>query len=438
MPNKEPIKKHKPMSWPPLQEKTTHLQKRLRAEKRFRFYGKFAVCLSIAILAILLATIGWNARTALHRTVLTLEVPLDPVLIDVDEIYKESHNFADLAKGDLQAPVYAALQKIFPEASIRDLQKLVSRGAGVIVWQYLQEHPDQLGQKAILQVPASSDVDMAAKSDFDRSTPEMDRRLSDIQLSRLESLQSIGALNVQFNWKLFTSNDSREPELAGVLGSLIGSLLTMLVTVAFALPVGVAAAIYLEEFAKRNRFNTAIETNINNLAAVPSIVFGLLGLAIFLGFFGMPRSAPIVGGLVLGLMTMPVIIIATRSSLNAVPPSIREGALALGASPVQAVFHHVLPLAMPGIMTGTIIGMARALGETAPLLMIGMVAFIAATPDGFLSPASVLPVQIFIWADSAERGFVEKTAAAIILLIIFLLFMNGLALCLRHKFEKKW
>ncbi|TAH35375.1 MAG: phosphate ABC transporter permease PstA [Alphaproteobacteria bacterium] len=426
------------MSWPPLLEKTTHLQRRLRAEKRFRWYGKLAVTLSIAVLVMLLSLIGWNARTAIYQTVLNVEVSLDPAIIDVDEIYKESHNFSDLYKGDLQAPIVAALQKIIPDAEPRDLQKLISRGASSDVWQYMQKNPDKLGQTVQLQIPASSDVDMAVKNGLNRSTPEIDRRLNDIQLSRVESLQSAGVLETIFNWRFFTAGDSREPELAGILASLVGSLLTMLVTVLFALPLGIAAAIYLEEFAPKNRFTTIIETNINNLAAVPSIVYGLLGLAIFLGFLGMPRSAPLVGGLVLGLMTMPVIIIATRSSLDAVPPSIREGALALGASPVQAVFHHILPLAMPGIMTGTIIGMARALGETAPLLMIGMVAFITSTPDGFLNPSSVLPVQIFIWADSAERGFVEKTAAGIVLLIIFLLFMNGLALYLRHKFEKKW
>jgi phosphate transport system permease protein len=240
------------------------------------------------------------------------------------------------------------------------------------------------------------------------------------------------------NFAFFTTGDSREPELAGVLGALTGSALTMLVTLVLCLPIGILAAIYLEEFAPKNRLTTIIEVNINNLAAVPSIVFGLLGLAVFLNFFGLPRSAPLVGGLVLALLVLPTIIIASRAALKAVPPSIREAALGIGASHQQAVFHHVLPMAMPGVLTGTIIGMAHALGETAPLLMIGMVAFIVDVPGGVTQAATVLPVQIFLWSDLPEVGFQAKTAAAIIVLLLFLFLMNGVAIWLRKKFERRW
>lgn len=268
--------------------------------------------------------------------------------------------------------------------------------------------------------------------------PEDERRVSDLEAVWLADLDARGQITSNFNWDFFSRGDSREPELAGVLGGLVGSLLTMAVTLALCLPIGVLAAIYLEEFAPKNRWTELVEVNINNLAAVPSIVFGLLGLAVFLNFFGMPRSAPIVGGLVIALMVLPTIIIASRAAIRAVPPSIREGALGIGASHQQAVFHHVLPLAMPGIMTGTIIGMAHALGETAPLLMIGMVAFVVDIPTSFTSAASVLPVQIFSWADLPEIAFQAKTAAAIIVLLVFLFVMNGLAIILRRRFERRW
>ena len=248
------------------------------------------------------------------------------------------------------------------------------------------------------------------------------------------TLKGAGGLSLEF----LTGSDSTEAARAGVWGALKGSLLTILVTMAIAFPVGVLSALYLEEFAPRNRWTDMIEVSINNLAAVPSIIFGLLGLAVFLNFMHLPRSAPLVGGLTLALMTMPVIVIAGRNAIKAVPPSIRDGAMALGASPVQVVFHHVLPLALPGILTGTIIGMARALGETAPLLMIGMRAFIASPPSGITDPSSVLPVQIFLWSDEVDRAFVEKTSAAIIVLLVFMLLMNGLAIYLRNKFERRW
>jgi phosphate transport system permease protein len=267
-------------------------------------------------------------------------------------------------------------------------------------------------------------------------TPEGNRKVSDQEIAFLEQLRP--KVERSFNWRFLTAGDSRDPELAGIRGALVGTALTLTITLLLCLPIGVMAAIYLEEFAPKNRITDAIEVNINNLAAVPSIVFGLLGLAVFLNFFGMPRSAPLVGGITLALLVLPTIIIASRAALKAVPPSIKEAALGVGASKQQAIFHHVLPLAMPGIMTGTIIGMAHALGETAPLLMIGMIAFIVDVPHGFTDAATVLPVQIYLWSDLPEAAFKAKTAAAIIVLLMFLFVMNGAAIWLRKKFERRW
>jgi phosphate transport system permease protein len=289
-----------------------------------------------------------------------------------------------------------------------------------------------------LWVPADDDVDMVAKGHIDRKVPEADRRVKDNQMAWIDRFQEQGRLEKRFNTTFFTAGDSREPELAGIRGAVTGSFYTLLVTLVLSFPIGVAAAVYLEEFAPKNRWTDLIEVNINNLAAVPSIVFGLLGLAVFLNFFGLPRSVPLVGGLVLTLMTLPTIIIASRAALKSVPPSIREAALGVGASRTQMVMHHVLPLALPGMLTGTIIGMAQALGETAPLLMIGMVAFIVDIPGGFTDPSTVLPVQIFLWADSPERAFLERTSAAIMVLLAFLVTMNAAAVFLRKKFERRW
>ena len=279
---------------------------------------------------------------------------------------------------------------------------------------------------------------MFVKGHIPRDVPETERRVSDKQIGWIDQLTAAGRLEKRFNRTFFQNGDSREPELAGIRGAAMGSFYTLIVTLALSFPVGVAAAVYLEEFAPRNRWTDLIEVNINNLAAIPSIVFGLLGLAVFLNVMNLPRSASTVGGLVLTLMTLPTIIIASRASLKSVPPSIREAALGVGASKMQTIVHHVLPLAMPGMMTGTIIGMARALGETAPLLMIGMVAFIVDVPRGFNDPATALPVQIYLWADSPERAFVERTSAAILVLLAVLLCMNGLAVYLRNRFERRW
>ena len=291
----------------------------------------------------------------------------------------------------------------------------------------LVENPNLVMGKTSFWLPTSSDIDRAAK---DRSTPEAERDYA--------ALTKAGEVRQSFNMQFLTGSDGTDPARVGIWGALKGSLITMVVTLFLAFPVGVLAAVYLEEYAPKNRFTDLIEVSINNLAAVPSIIFGLLGLAVFLQFLSMPRSAALVGGLTLALMTMPVIVIAARNAIKAVPPSIREAAMGVGASPIQVVFHHVLPLAIPGIMTGTIIGMARALGETAPLLMIGMRAFTTTPPDGLTDPATVLPVQIFLWSDEVNRGFVEKTSAAIIVLLVFLLTMNAIAVYLRNRFETRW
>jgi phosphate transport system permease protein len=302
----------------------------------------------------------------------------------------------------------------------------------------VQDNPALIGKHERLTMLAGTDVDQFLKGRISRNLPEIARPLSDQQLAWIDTLKSRAGLHLGFGSGFLSNGDSREPEQAGVWGAVVGSLFTLLVTLLVSFPIGVAAAIYLEEFARRNRWNDLIEVNINNLAAVPSIVFGLLGLAVFLNFFGMPRSAPLVGGLVLSLLTLPTIIIASRAAVKAVPPSIREAALGMGASKLQVVTHHVLPLAMPGVLTGAIIGMARALGETAPLLMIGMVAFIVDVPHGIRDASTALPVQIFLWADSPERAFVEKTSGAILVLLGFLVAMNGTAIWLRRRFEKRW
>jgi phosphate transport system permease protein len=320
----------------------------------------------------------------------------------------------------------------------RALSSLVSTGAMYQLQAMVLADPSLVGQTIRMWVPADDDVDMYRKGRISAEVPEGERRLSDKQLAWIDAMAAQDRLELKFNTALFTNGDSRDPELAGILGALKGSFYMLLVTLGLSFPIGIAAAVYLEEFAPKNRWTDLIEVNINNLAAVPSIVFGLLGLAVFLNYFGMPRSAPLVGGLVLTLMTLPTIIIASRAALKSVPPSIREAALGVGASKMQTVFHHVLPLAMPGMLTGTIIGMAQALGETAPLLMIGMVAFIVDIPGGPLDPSTVLPVQVYLWADSPERAFVERTSAAIMVLLAFLIAMNTFAVIMRKRFERRW
>jgi phosphate transport system permease protein len=414
------------------------LKKRYRAERRFRFYGVLSIASAIAFLIFLLLTILGNGLPAFKKTYIKLDIAFDPEALAITDLNDEDQ----LRSADYMGAIRKALQTVFPEVQERrerrELYALISSGAEYRLADKFRASPEWLGTTQSVWLYASGDVDTYYKGHINRELPESERRLNDRQLAWLDRLEAADAVKQGFNRVLLNSGDSREPELAGIRGALVGSFYTLLITLMLSFPIGVAAAIYLEEFAPRNKWTDLIEVNINNLAAVPSIVFGLLGLAVFINFFGLPRSAPLVGGLVLTLMTLPTIIIASRSAIKAVPPSIREAALGVGASKMQTVLHHVLPLALPGMLTGTIIGMARALGETAPLLMIGMVAFIVDVPRGFADPATVLPVQIFLWADSPERGFTELTSAAIIVLLVFLAAMNMLAVILRRKFERRW
>ncbi|MDX9861708.1 MAG: phosphate ABC transporter permease PstA [Rhodospirillales bacterium] len=414
------------------------LARRYRAERRFRAYGMLAIFAALGFLVLLFSSIIGNGYSAFWQANVRLNITFDAATIDPAGAREPTV----LATADYASLIRNALTARFPGVSgrtdRRKLTGLVSQGATYELARMVTENPALIGQTVPLWLLLSDDVDMLVKGHIPRNVPESDRRVSDREIAWLDALAATGDLETRFNVRFFTNGDSREPELAGIWGATVGSFLTMLVTIAIAFPLGVASAVYLEEFARKNHWTDLIEVNINNLAAVPSIVFGLLGLAVFLNFFGLPRSAPVVGGLVLAIMTLPTIIIAGRAALTSVPPSIREAAYGLGASPVQAVFHHVLPLAMPGMLTGAIIGMARALGETAPLLMIGMVAFIVDIPHGFRDPSTVLPVQVYLWADSPERAFVEKTSAAIMVLLAFLIVMNAAAVYMRKKFEVRW
>lgn len=408
------------------------LARRYKAENRFRRMGFFAILFSLICLAGLFVSIFGSGYSAFFQTRIQLDVFLDPSLLNPN----------NLSGADFNGLVKTSLYKMFPEVQDRQDKKklatLVSSGAAYSLGDVVKDQPEKIGQEISLWVPADDDVDMLIKGHINRDLPEAERRMDDEKLSWIDRLSAQGRVAKKFNTTFFSSGDSREPELAGIFGAVCGSFFTLVITLLLSFPIGVAAAVYLEEFAPKNRFTDIIEVNINNLAAVPSIVFGLLGLAVFLNFFHLPRSSSLVGGVVLTLMTLPTIIIAGRAALKSVPPSIREAALGVGASKTQMVAHHVLPLAMPGMLTGTIIGMARALGETAPLLMIGMVAFIVDIPSGFTDPATVLPVQIFLWADSPERAFMEKTSATIMILLLFLIIMNSAAVFLRKKYEKRW
>jgi phosphate transport system permease protein len=414
------------------------LQRRHRAERRFRRLGLAAVSVGLAFLAVLFATIAGAGADAFRQTFMQVEVAIDTDGTEADG----PPDAQALSRLDYQGLIKQAMRDAFPEARSRrekrELYALISPGAAFELRERVIADPGLAGRRATFWFAASDQVDLIVKGRVPRDAPAEVRKLSDRQMAWLGTLEDAGQVEARFNRTFFTAGDSREPELAGIAVATLGSLFSLMVCLAFAFPLGVMAAVYLEEFAPKTRWTEILEININNLAAVPSIVFGLLGLAVFLNVFQLPRSAPLVGGMVLALMTLPTIIIAGRAALQAVPPSIREGALAVGASPVQAVFHHVLPLAMPGVLTGTIIGTARALGETAPLLMVGMVAFVVDIPENILSPATALPVQIFLWADSPERAFEARTAAAIIVLLAFTCLMNLAAVLLRKRFEIRW
>jgi phosphate transport system permease protein len=413
------------------------LTKRYARERRFQWYGKLAVFTGFVFLFILLADIVSKGMPAFTENYIQVAVNLDPERLGVNRDSSPD----ELHGADYLSVIKASLREMFPDVEgrkqKRKLYRLVSAGAEYDLRDYVLEHPESIGTTQDLWLRAHSEASSYLKGQVGLDIPESDRRIKDAQIGWLDELREEGRTDSRFNVTFFTSGDSREPELAGIKAALYGSFFTLLVTFLLAFPIGVLAAVYLEEFAPRNRLTDLIEININNLAAVPSIVFGLLGLAVFINFFELPRSAPLVGGIVLSLMTLPTIIITSRAAIQAVPPSIREAALGVGASKLQTVFHHVLPVAMPGVLTGSIIGMAQALGESAPLLMIGMVAFIMEVPGGVTDPSTVLPVQIYLWADSPERGFMEKTSAAIMVLMGFLIMMNALAIYLRKRFELK-
>ena len=414
-----------------------NLAKRYARERRFRFFGLLSVMTGLAALLFLLFTIVGNGWGAFAQTYIRLNLDFDAQVLGIDDPSDDQQwQYASRS-----LVIKAAMRERFPEMRSRSEKKriyrIVSPGADYQLSQMLEDR-SLLGQKRTVWLPADDDIDAFLKGYIDRSLPEDERRVKDTTITLVDQLVASGDLKLRFNDIFFSAGDSREPEQAGIKGAMLGSFFTLIVTLILSFPIGVAAAIYLEEFAPKNRWTDFIEVNINNLAAVPSIVFGLLGLAVFLNLFGLPRSVPLIGGIVLTLMTLPTIIISSRAALKAVPPSIREAALGLGASRMQTIFDHVLPLAMPGMLTGAIIGMAQALGETAPLLMIGMVAFIVDIPGGFTDPATVLPVQIFLWSDSPERGFVERTSGAIMVLLMFLILMNALAVLLRRRFERRW
>ncbi|MDP2739777.1 MAG: phosphate ABC transporter permease PstA [Pseudorhodobacter sp.] len=408
-----------------------NVKKRHRAELILKGLGLGAVAIAFLMLFLLVSSLvstGWQAFTQTH---IRMEFPVTPERVKPDNI----------ARGNYRALMQDALVAALPDLPAKEAAKMVailSNAAQFTLRDQLLADPSLIGQSVTLLVPTSDPYDQLNKGLIERSTPEANRRLKNAEIAAFDALAAQGRISKPFNWALFTNADSRFPELAGLKGALIGSFYTLLTCFVLSFPIGIGAAIYLEEFAPRNRLSDLIEININNLAAVPSVVFGLLALAVFLGWFGMPRSAPFVGGMALALMTLPTIIIATRAALKAVPPSIREAALGVGASRQQVVFHHVLPLAMPGILTGTIIGLAQALGETAPLLLIGMNAFITAAPGTPFDSSTALPTQIFMWADSPERGFASRTSAAILVLLGFLVVMNAIAIYLRSKFERKW
>ena len=420
------------------------LKKRHRKEAMLKYMGILSISFALSMLVVLLVTITANGITALRQAEIELQITVPKeAVFDAEGRLSPDAMFDAHWDGFVRDAMRALMPDLTDRGAQRMLTTLVSANAGYDLRAIIEQNPHLIsrggtGQPLTFWLKTSDDVDQYIKGRLATHVPESDRRLKDQQLVWIDQLVATDKIRLVFNRTFFTAADSREPESAGILGAVVGSAFTLFVCIMLSLPLAVMSAIYLEYFAPKNRLTDLIEVNINNLAAVPSIVFGLLGLAIFLSFFGLPRSAPLVGGMVLALMTLPTIIIATRASIRAVPPSISDAALGLGASKMQAALHHVLPLAAPGILTGTIIGMAQALGETAPLLMIGMVAFIVDVPTNVTSAATALPVQIFMWADSAERAFYERSSLAIVFLVFFLIMMNLCAVILRRKFERRW
>ncbi|WP_454288293.1 phosphate ABC transporter permease PstA [Rhizobium arsenicireducens] len=406
-------------------------KRRYAADRRLQIYGMVAIAFALGFLALLIGTLTFTGYKAFTQTMVSIEIDLSSQELDREDLM--GANWRNLVRDAMRERIGE-----LPRSDERDYFNMFTSSAPFLVRDAVMANPSLLEKKHTYLIPLSDPLDQLSKGEIDRNTPANQRRVNDQQIGWYDQLVSSGVISRPFNWGLFFNSDSRFPELAGLAGAISGSFWLLLVCLVISLPVGIAAAIYLEEFAPKNKFTDLIEININNLAAVPSVVFGLLGLAVFLGWFGLPRSAPLVGGLVLSLMTLPTIIIVTRASLKSVPSSIREAALGVGASKHEAIFHHILPLSMPTIMTGTIIGLAQALGETAPLLLIGMNAFITSPPDGLFEASTALPTQIYIWADSPERGFVARTSAAILVLLGFLVLMNGIAIFLRQRFERRW
>jgi len=415
-------------------EAEARLKRRYRAEARFRWYGRAAIFVALAFLVVLLGRIGLQGYSAFTDYRISLPVQVDANRVDMSDLAGSNFNLM-VAESALAA--LGETDDEYGEASSA-MMSLLSSDLGFQVLDRLREDPSLVGQTITVSGPLKANASLYFKGQISRDTEVGGRLLDDRQLDWLDEMKAQGVVQGGFNWTFLSRSDSTEPEQAGVLGAVVGSAMMLLVTALLAAPIGVLAATYLEEFAPKNRWTDLIEVNINNLAAVPSIIYGLLGLAVFINWLAVPRSSPLLGGLVLALMSLPTIIIATRSALKAVPPSIREAALAVGASRTQTVFHHVLPLALPGVMTGTILSLAHALGETAPLLMIGMVSFVPGVPETLTSAATVLPVQIYIWENASERAFQERTAAAIIVLLVFMVVMNLAAVLLRRRFERRW
>lgn len=415
------MKERNPTDWQG-EAMQNRIRKRYASERRFKAIGLGAVVLSVSFLAFLLIVMVGNGLRGFTQTELPVEIDFPAMTGGASASQFEGQNaIANVQTLGVQDIVNTSVQIQYDDNGT----DLFSDGGWQTVKMKILNNPEIVETKAIIHLPVESDIDVAYKG---KGNPFAEKKVAELG----------DKLSTGFNWNFLSNSDATDPMQVGIWGALKGSLITMFITLIIAFPIGVLSALYLEEYAPKNRFTDLIEVSINNLAAVPSIIFGLLGLAVFLNLFGLPRSAALVGGLTLALMTMPVIVISGRNAVKAVPPSIREAALGIGASKMQVVFHHVLPLALPGILTGTIIGMARALGETAPLLMIGMRAFIATPPSGIVEPATVLPVQIYLWSDEVNRGFVEKTSAAIIILLLFLLTMNALAIYLRNRFETRW
>jgi phosphate transport system permease protein len=404
---------------------------RYGADRRLQIYGMVAIAFALGFLAVLIGTLTFTGYRAFTQSMVTIDIDFSTAELDRENLMDA--NWRTIFR-------QAVLDDVgeLSRSEERDYFSMFTSSAPFLIRDQIIADPSILSGRATFMVPMSDPIDQLAKGLVNTDLPENQRRVNDKQVELFNQLNEKGAVTQPFNWALFLNADSRFPELAGLSGAISGSFWLLLVCFLISFPVGIGAAIYLEEFAPKNRFTDLIEININNLAAVPSVVFGLLGLAVFLGWFGLPRSAPLVGGMVLALMTLPTIIIVTRAALTSVPSSIREAALGIGASKHETIFHHILPLSMPSIMTGTIIGLAQALGETAPLLLIGMNAFITSPPAGVLEASTALPTQIYIWADSPERGFVARTSAAILVLLGFLVLMNGIAIFLRQRFERRW